>query len=45
MRRYSKPVIRELKKKFGDRFKVTTESQNKFCFDDTSYNPDLVYRS
>jgi hypothetical protein len=38
----SKPIIDELKKKFGGRFKITTETQNKFCFDDTSYNPDLV---
>jgi len=42
MIRHSKPVIHEIKKKFGDKFKVTMEAQNKFCFDNTSYNPDLV---
>ncbi len=45
MERRSKPVIDEIKKKFGGKFKVTTETQNKFCFDDTSYNPDLVFWS
>lgn len=45
MERRSKPVIDEIKKRFGNRFKITTETENKFCFDDTSYNPDLVFWS
>ena len=38
----SQPVIAALKAKFGNKFKITTESENKFCFDDASYSPDLV---
>ncbi len=41
----SKPVVSKLKNQFSEKFKITTESQNRFCFDDTSYNPDLVFWS
>src|SRR3989338_4066369 len=45
MERRSKPVIDEIKTKFCDQFKITTETQNELCFDGTSYKPDLVFRS
>ena len=38
----SQPVIKSLKNKFGNKFVIKTESQNKFCFDDAYYQPDLV---
>jgi len=41
----SKLIIRGLKNKFSKKFKVTTESQNRFCFERTFYNPDLVFWS
>ncbi|MDD4893984.1 MAG: hypothetical protein PHW54_01550, partial [Candidatus Omnitrophica bacterium] len=40
----SQPVIAALKKEFGGIFRISTESENKFCFDGASYNPDLVFR-
>lgn len=45
MNKGSKPIISKLKKQFSKKFKITTESQNKFCFDGTFYNPDLVFWS
>lgn len=41
----SQPTIKALKKIFGWRFEITTEARNKFCFDGTSYQPDLVFRN
>lgn len=41
----SRPVTDEIKNKFGDKFHITTERRKEFCFDGTSYNPDLVFRS
>jgi len=41
----SKPVINFLKKQFRNKFKVTTESENRFSFDSTHYSPDLVFWS
>lgn len=45
----SKPIIDGTKKKFENKFKVTTSGkENKFFLDDTNtayYNPDLVFRS
>jgi hypothetical protein len=45
MNKGSKPIIRGLKNKFSKKFKVTTESQNRFCFEEAFYNPDLVFWS
>lgn len=41
----SQPTIKALKKMFGDKFEITTEFKNNFCFDGASYKPDLVFRN
>ncbi len=40
----SQPVIKRLKRVFGKKFDVTTESKNTFRFDNAYYQPDLVFR-
>jgi len=41
----SKPSISSLKNQFGDKFKITAESENRFSFDSAYYSPDLVFWS
>jgi len=41
----SKPSINSLKKQFKNKFKITTESENRFSFDSAYYSPDLVFWS
>ncbi|MBM3252729.1 MAG: hypothetical protein FJZ16_00560 [Candidatus Omnitrophica bacterium] len=41
----SQPIIKSLKKKFGNKFNIATESKNKFNFDGAYYQPDLVFYS
>lgn len=43
--RRSQPVIERLVKILGEKFTVSTESDNKFNFDDAYYSPDLVIRN
>ena len=38
----SQPVIKELVERFQNKFVIKTESENKFCFDEAYYQPDLV---
>jgi hypothetical protein len=41
----SKPAINSLKKQFRNKFKITTESENRFSFNSAYYSPDLVFWS
>ena len=41
----SQPSIKKVIKEFGNKFKITKESKNKFYFDGAYYSPDLVFYS